>query len=184
MLNKSSSLKIGEGREKKLLGIFFQLISFVPELVGAILLGFLIIFLVISVISRYAMDLGIPWSDELARILFTWIVLLGFAIAVRKKSNVGVDWLIDKFPSSKRNHINVIQDVIVLGFSLIFTWQSWVTVQFSLMQQMPTLEITIAWLYGSALVGGILMTIYSINNLYSSIRCEQDHSSRNNLIAE
>lgn len=149
---------------------FWRLALVIPEVLCASVLALLIVFLVISVFSRYAMDLGLPWSDELARLLFAWIVLVGFAIAVRHRANVGVDWLVSKLPHGARHMVGVAQDVIVLAFSVFFTWEAWVTVGFSLMQRMPALDVTIAWLYGSAVAAGVLMIIYAVANLIDSLR--------------
>lgn len=147
-----------------------KLALLIPEVLCAAVLGLLVLFLVISVFSRYAMDLGLPWSDELARLLFAWIVLVGFAIALRHRANVGVDWLMLKLPHGARRACVVAQDLIVLGFSVFFTWEAWVTVGFSMMQRMPALDITIAWMYGSALAGGVLMIVYAIANLVDSLQ--------------
>lgn len=149
---------------------FWRLALLIPEALCATVLALLTIFLVISVFSRYAMDLGLPWSDELARLLFAWIVLVGFAIAVRHRANVGVDWLVVKFSPRKQRVIAVLQDLTVLGFSVFFTWQAWVTVGFALMQRLPALDITIAWLYGSALGAGLLMILYGIANLVDTLQ--------------
>jgi TRAP-type C4-dicarboxylate transport system permease small subunit len=149
---------------------FWRLALLIPEVLCALVLGLLIVFLVISVFSRYAMDLGLPWSDELARLLFVWIVLVGFAVAVRHRANVGVDWLVAKLSPGIRRMVVVAQDVIVLAFSVFFTWEAWVTVGFSLMQSLPALDITIAWLYGSALAAGVLMIIFGIANLVDSLQ--------------
>lgn len=142
----------------------------IPEFLCAVVLAMLILFLVISVFSRYAMDLGLTWSDELARLLFAWIVLIGFAIAVRHRANVGVDWLVSKLSPAKRRVVALLQDAMVLAFSVFFTWQAYVTVGFSRMQRMPALDITIAWLYGSTLAAGILMIIYGIANLVDTLQ--------------
>lgn len=147
-----------------------RLALFIPEFLSAATLGLLIVFLVISVVSRYAVDIGLPWSDELARLLFAWIVLVGFAIAVRHRANVGVDWLVNKLGTPARKAVVIAQDVIVLAFCVFFTWQSWVTVGFSMMQRMPALDVTIAWMYGSALAGGILMIVYAIANLIDTLQ--------------
>lgn len=147
-----------------------KLALFIPELLSAATLGLLVIFLVISVFSRYAIDIGLPWSDELARLLFAWIVLVGFAIAVRYRSNVGVDWFVNKLPERGRLVVTMIQDLIVLAFSAFFTWQAWVTVGFSMMQRMPALDITIAWMYGSAFAGGVLMIVYALANFIDTLQ--------------
>ncbi len=148
---------------------WIHLLIRIPEFMCAIVLAILIVFLIISVISRYGMDLGLTWADELARLLFVWIVLVGFAIAVRHRSNVGVDWLVSKLSPKRRRSIALVQDLLVLSFSLFFTWQAYVTVGFSMMQRLPALDITIAWLYGSALIAGILMIIYAFVNLIDTI---------------
>ena len=145
------------------------LILRIPEFLCAMVLAMLIVFLGISVISRYGMDLGLTWADELARLLFAWIVLVGFAIAVRHRSNVGVDWLVSKLSPLRRRSVAFAQDLLVLAFSLFFTWEAYVTVGFSMMQRLPALDITIAWLYGSALAAGILMVLYASANLIDTI---------------
>lgn len=149
----------------------------IPEFLCASVLALLMIFLVASVTSRYVWDMGLPWSDELARMLFVWIVFIGFAIAVRHRANVGVDYLVMQLSPARRRIAGLFQDVAVLGFAIFFTWQSWITVGFSLMQRMPALEITIAWLHGSSLAAGILMIIYGTANLVDTIkgRIPADH---------
>ena len=149
---------------------FWKLALLIPEVLSAAVLALLVVFLVISVFSRYAMDLGLTWSDEFARLLFAWIVLVGFAIAVRHRANVGVDWLVCKLSAKAQRHVAIAQDLLILAFSVFFTWQSWVTVGFSLMQQLPALDVTIAWLYASALAAGVLMIIYSVANLIESLQ--------------
>ncbi|HMM71419.1 MAG TPA: TRAP transporter small permease [Rhodocyclaceae bacterium] len=149
---------------------FWDLALRIPEILTVVVLVVLIVFLVISVISRYAMDLGMTWSDELARLLFAWLVLVGFALAVRHRANVGVDWFIAKLSTRARRAVTVVQDAVILAFSVVFTWEAWVTVGFSLMQRLPALDITTAWLYGSAVAAGVLMVIYGIANLIDSLR--------------
>ena len=41
---------------------------------------------------------------------------------------------------------------------------------FSLLQRLPALRISIAWLYGAVVVAGILMTIYAAANLLETRR--------------
>ena len=115
------------------------------------------------------MDIGLTWADEFARLLFAWVVLIGFAIAVRHRSNVGVDWLVIKLSPLNHKRVTLLQDLIILAFSLFFTWEAFVTVGFSMMQRLPAMDVTIAWLYGSALAAGILMTLYAFANMIDTI---------------
>jgi TRAP-type C4-dicarboxylate transport system permease small subunit len=141
----------------------------IPELFTATLIAILVAFLTISVVSRYALDIGLVWSDEAARLLFVWIVFVGFAVGVRHRAHIGVEWLVDALPSGLKRALGVLQDILILLFSIFFTWQSIVTVRFSFLQTLPGLQISIAWLYIAVLVAGVLMTLYAVANLWDRL---------------
>ncbi len=142
----------------------------IPELILAALVAVLVVFLTIAVVVRYVFDIGIAWSDELARMLFVWVVFLGFAVAIRHRGNIGVELVLDRLSLPKRRVLILSQDLAVLAFSLFFTWQAVITVKFSLMQRLPVLQITIAWLYAAVFAAGVLMIIYSVANLVDTLR--------------
>lgn len=142
----------------------------IPQILMAGVLTLLIVFLVAAVISRYFMDIGMPWADEFARILFAWIVMVGFALAVQQRSNVGVEWLVLKMPPAMKQACYVLQDIVILIFSVVFTYAAWQSFKFSKMQILPALDVTIGWLYGSVVAAGGLMIVYSIFNVIESLR--------------
>lgn len=157
-------------------GMALRLLLRIPEILIAVLLAILIMFLIVSVLSRYVFDIGLAWSDEAARLMFIWLVFVGFAVGVRHRANVGVEWLVDKISPRRRRILTIAQDVIIVAFSLFFTWESYETVRFSLLQRMPALDITIAWLYLSCLVAGVLMVVYGIANLVETLRARHPRS--------
>lgn len=142
----------------------------IPELFLALLVAVLVVFLTLAVVVRYVFDIGIEWSDELARMLFVWVVFVGFAVAIRHRGNIGVEVLLDRMPLPVRKGMIVLQDVAVLGFSIFFAWQAVVTVKFSLVQRLPVMQVTIAWLYSAVLAAGVLMVVYATANLVDSLR--------------
>jgi TRAP-type C4-dicarboxylate transport system permease small subunit len=150
--------------------VFWFLVLKIPEILLAILIGVLVVFLTVSVIARYALDIGLSWSDEASRLLFIWTVFVGFAVGVRHRAHIGVDFVIDRLPSKQRWLVEIVQDAAILIFSIIFTVQGWITVKFSFLQRLPGLDVSIAWLYFAVLVAGVLMTIYAIFNLWDTMR--------------
>ena len=134
------------------------------------LIALLVVFLSLAVVSRYLFDVGLAWSDEAARLMFVWIVFIGFAIGVRHRAHIGVEWFVDLLPQGARRVITVIQDITLLVFSLYFFWESIVTVRFAFMQTLPALEITSAWLYMAVVVAAVLMIIYTAANLWDTLR--------------
>lgn len=150
--------------------VFWIIILKIPELLLAALIAVLVVFLTASVIGRYVFDIGLSWSDEASRLLFIWVVFLGFAVGVRHRAHIGVDFVVDRLPQTQRWVVEVIQDAAILFFSVLFTWQAWITVRYSFIQRLPGLDISIAWLYFAVLVAGVLMTIYAIFNLWDTMR--------------
>jgi TRAP-type C4-dicarboxylate transport system permease small subunit len=145
----------------------------IPEALLAALIAILVLFLTASVFARYALDIGLAWSDEASRLLFIWTVFVGYAVGVRHRAHIGVDFVIDRMSPRMRHVVETIQDIAILVFSVLFTWQSYVTVKFSFLQRMPGLDVSIAWLYFAVLVAGVLMTIYAIFNLLDTFSGER-----------
>jgi TRAP-type C4-dicarboxylate transport system permease small subunit len=141
-----------------------------PELMLALLVAVLVVFLSLAVIGRYLFDIGIAWSDELARMLFVWVVFVGFAVGIRHRGNIGVELVIDRLSPRKRRWALALQDFTVLAFSIFFAWQALVTFKFSLMQRLPVMQVTIGWLYAAVLVAGLMMVGYAAANLVDSLR--------------
>ena len=162
-MHGEGSAGAGKGR------LWFVLVR-IPELVLALLVAVLVLFLTLAVVIRYVFDIGIAWSDELARMLFVWVVFVGFAVAIRHRGNVGVEVVVDRLPRPLRRGLIVLQDLAVAAFSVFFAWQAAVAVKFSLLQRLPVMQVTIAWLYSAVLAAGALMVVYSVLNLVDTLR--------------
>ncbi len=56
----------------------------------------------LGVFSRYVMARTFTWYDEIARLLFVWIVFLGAAVGVRRSAHFRLHLLVDRFPPGLR----------------------------------------------------------------------------------
>jgi len=61
--------------------------------IGVILLVFL------QVLLRYIFKVSVFWTEELARLLFTWITLLGAAVALREDEHIYINIFIKRIPN-------------------------------------------------------------------------------------
>lgn len=119
-----------------------------------VLLGLSVALLVVPVtlqmISRFtALIPAWIWTEEMARFLFIWMVMLGAMIGVRD----GTHFDVDLWPPLKprANAIfRLVSNVFVLVFALVFVWYGIKFVQFGWSQtselaDMPMTFIFIAW---------------------------------------
>lgn len=67
------------------------------EILIAIFLGAMIFFTFMNVVLRQ-FGIGFPWSEEIARICFIYLIYLGAIIAARENQHLMIDTLICKLP--------------------------------------------------------------------------------------
>ena len=79
---------------RKLLGWFESLLEVIT------MIGFIGMLLSTGgqVLFRYVLQISVPWTEELARILFILTMFLGIAIAIREREHIVVDFLFKRLP--------------------------------------------------------------------------------------
>lgn len=89
------------------------------------------------------------WTEELARFLFIWMVMLGAMIAVREGTHFEVDvW--PQLDARSNAWLRIVSQVLVLVFALVFVWWGIEFVRFgwdqlSEIAELPMWTIFLAW---------------------------------------
>jgi TRAP-type C4-dicarboxylate transport system permease small subunit len=89
------------------------------------------------------------WTEEMARFLFIWMVMLGAMIGVREATHFEVDVWPDLAPRANAL-LRIVSNVFILAFALVFVWYGIRFVQFgwnqtSELAEMPMTFIFVAW---------------------------------------
>ena len=112
--------------------------------------GILIVPVTIQIFSRFTQL--IPhyiWTEEMARFLFIWMVMLGAMIGVRDASHFEVDvW--PELKARPNAVLRIVSNAFVLIFAFVFIWYGIRFVQFGWDQtfelaEMPMTYIFVAW---------------------------------------
>ena len=128
-----------------------------------------------NVVLRYGFDSGIAVSEELARLLFVWLVLLGAILASRQHAHIGFDTLVKSLPPKAKKAAIAFTGTLMLGACVIFVIGGWQQTAINLDNSYPVLGISYAWLHGSAIVFGIGMGISIAFNIWDALT--QPHTS-------
>ena len=72
-----------------------------------------------QVVARYVLQVPLPWTEELARVLFTCAMLLGIAIAVRRDEHIRIDALAMRLPPRGRALLEVVFDLVVAAIVVV-----------------------------------------------------------------
>ena len=100
--------------------------------------------------SRYtALIPSYLWTEELARFLFVWMVMLGAMIGVREHSHFEVDLWPELAPRPQAA-LRIVSSIAVLVFALVFVWAGYQFTRFawnrlSELAELPMWMIFVAW---------------------------------------
>ena len=104
----------------------------------------------LQIISRFtALIPAWIWTEEMARFLFIWMVMLGAMIGVRDSTHFDVDVWPELKPRANAL-LRIVSMVFVLAFALVFVWYGIKFVQFgwnqtSELADLPMPFIFVAW---------------------------------------
>ena len=112
--------------------------------------GILVVPVSLQIFSRYtALIPSYIWTEEMARFLFVWMVMIGAMIGVRDSAHFEVDvW--PRLGPRPNALLRIVSGLFVLGFALVFVWGGWLFTsfawkRFSELAELPLWMIHVAW---------------------------------------
>ena len=123
----------------------------------------------LGVFSRYVMRSTFTWYDEIARLLFVWIVFLGAAVGVRRSGHFRLQLLIERFPPGLRRVADAFGVLAIMLFGGVLIQQGWKLVELGQFQQTPVMGLSKAYVYASMPAGGALVILYSLRHLWRAV---------------
>ncbi|HKX05818.1 MAG TPA: TRAP transporter small permease [Methylomirabilota bacterium] len=124
----------------------------------------------LGVFSRYVMARTFTWYDEIARLLFVWIVFLRAAVGVRRAAHFRLHLVVDRFPPGLRRATELVGVLVLMGFGLLLIQQGWKLVELGQFQRTPVMGLSKQYVYASVPAGGALIILYSLPHLWRSLR--------------
>jgi TRAP-type C4-dicarboxylate transport system permease small subunit len=142
------------------------------NLVEAILLVLMVVLcadVFLGVFSRYVLVRTFTWYDEIARLLFVWIVFLGAAVGVKRGAHFRLHLLVDRFPPGLQRAAIVFGNLVVIGFGWLLIHQGWTLVELGQFQQTAVMGLSKQYIYLSVPVGGALVILFSVGHLWRAL---------------
>lgn len=96
---------------------------------------------VLQVVSRFIFDRPLPWTDELAVVLYVWIILWACATMVPTREHVMFDLVWQAVSPRTRRHMAWVGHVLTGGLSLWALPACWDYVSFMSREATPVLDI-------------------------------------------
>ena len=142
------------------------------EVCLSIAVAFLVFDVIWGVLSRKLLGAQSSWTEELARVLLIWVVLLGAAVAFNAMAHLGLDYLVTKMDKSTSRYVAIIGDAIVLFFTcavLLTGGYRLVSEAFQLEQMLMALSISKGYVYLALPISGVFFLMFCLESLYANI---------------
>ncbi len=122
----------------------------------------LIVDLTLQVLFRFLIDQPLDFTEELARVLFAWLVYIGAAHAVYRSEHFLVDILYNNLNFTLQRTVAFIVDFFVFVFVGFLAWKSFNFTVAGAGQVLPVMDVTVAWQNGALPTGFLFMFIHRI----------------------
>ncbi|MEA2930769.1 MAG: hypothetical protein QOG38_3197 [Hyphomicrobiales bacterium] len=149
-----------------------RFLSAVPKFAVTALILFAMANLLIGVVLRYFVgnitdyfDLDpVPftWVEELGEMSLAWLTLVGAAIGVHQRSHFTLHVFVHRLPVAAQAWIGRFNHALIVGVGLLAAWYGYQLCLLNRTLKTPGLEINLAWLYASCVVGGALIALYGL----------------------
>ena len=126
--------------------------------------------LLLGVFSRYVLVRTFTWYDEIARVCFVWLTLLGAAVGVKRQAHFRLLIVVDRLSPQLRQSTVILLPLVVILFAGVLIQQGLVFLELGKFQQTPVMGMPKTWVYVAIPIGGALMILYSLGPLWRAIR--------------
>jgi TRAP-type C4-dicarboxylate transport system permease small subunit len=151
---------------RKFIDGYYRLLSL---LLGASV-GILIVPVTIQMISRFtALIPAWIWTEEMARFLFIWMVMLGAMIGVRDASHFECDVWPELKPRANAL-LRIVSTVFVLLFALVFVWYGIRFVQFGWDQTSELADMPMTWIFIAWPLTGFTWLLFGTERILEDLR--------------
>jgi TRAP-type C4-dicarboxylate transport system permease small subunit len=156
-----------------------RILSAVPKFAVTALIILAIVNLLVGVILRYFVGaitnwldvdpVPFTWVEEVGELSLAWLTLIGAAIGIQSRSHFALSVFVHRLPEATQLWIHRFNHALIVSVGLLVAWYGFKLCLLNRTLTTPGLEINLAWLYGSSVLGGILMAIYGFAMMISPL---------------
>ena len=158
------------GKEHPRLKRIAGALLFPLEVFATVVFSLLTLSVFLMVLDRFILHIGYPWTEELARFSFIWMGFLGAAIRVQNKGHFNSPYFVDKFLGNRsREILEIVITLLLIGMMAFVSVYAIKFALFTSPQISTTLRISMFYVNLSLPIGGAMMVIFWIIDLYCNV---------------
>jgi TRAP-type C4-dicarboxylate transport system permease small subunit len=124
-----------------------SLLKRAADTVGGVLFAALFVVFIVQITARFGFNKPLPWTDELAVVLYVWVILWASAFVVPEREQVVFDLVWNSVGQRTRQVMRVLGNAMIGGLALVAIPANWDYVRFMAREGTPVLGIPFSWVF-------------------------------------
>ncbi|MCE5283786.1 MAG: TRAP transporter small permease [Deltaproteobacteria bacterium] len=149
--------------------MFYKCLNKTLEVLTVIILVLITAMVSAEVILRYGFGGSLLITEEFTRYALIWMVFLACSLAVAENSHIRVEFAVNLFKGKAKAWVNLIAQMLFTVFLVFLIVQGAIALPFQLDQIIPTLDISMFWFYMALPVGGALMIVNLLPQIWANV---------------
>ncbi len=137
-----------------------KLLDHLIEAACALAVVALTVIVTLQVFNRFVLKTPLAWSEDLAMLLFQWVVFLGAALGVKRLRHFGIELVVRRLPEGLRHVVELLTPVVMAIVALVMIVQGWTILTFNTRRVFSTMDLTYVWAFLPIPLSGVLILIY------------------------
>jgi len=152
------------------LGRLLRVVGIIEDWLCYMLLVALVVTTSLQVFTRYVLNAPLTWTEEVARMLFLWLIFLGSAFIVKRSSHISIDILARLLPPVPRRWLAILTHGITLAILTVLAVKGIQLLRITGQSASPALDIPWVYVYAAFPLGMLLMAIRYATALVQLLR--------------
>jgi TRAP-type C4-dicarboxylate transport system permease small subunit len=132
--------------------------------------GLLVVPVTLQMVARFtALIPAWIWTEEMARFLFIWMVMLGAMLGVREGTHFDVDVWPELTPRTNAL-LRLVSMLFVLVFALVFVWYGMKFLQFGWNQSSELADLPMGFIFIAWPLTGLTWLLFGFDRLRNDLR--------------
>ncbi len=149
--------------------MFLRIVNKTLEIATIIILSVITVLVTVEVVLRYGFGESLYIAEEFTRYALVWMVFLACSLAVADKSHIRVEVFVNLFHGKNRAWVNLVAHLLFIVFLVFLIVEGMVALPFQFEQIIPTLNVSMFWFYLALPVGGALMVLNLLPQVWGNI---------------
>ena len=128
----------------------------------ALLMVVLTVTVFIQVFNRFVLQTPLAWSEDLAMLLYQWVVFVGAALGVKRVRHFGIELVVRQFPERLRHRVELLTPLMMLIVAVVMIAQGYTLVKINFNRTFATMDLSYIWAFLPIPLGGVLIVVYLI----------------------